>query len=194
VLLSQSHVPPPQQQPDPSTRTYYLSNGVIRVGGRRVATNAANFTKGDVVGVVLDADQGEIVFFRNGVEQGRARGIRGRLFPFVSCDSEADQVSLIGSYSLLMSRVPRQLADMEWDTVNHAGDMELSSNCLTASKTSSSGPSTVRGTIMYSGTGEGWSEREVRYLAAWGTLGPLVVSQQPSPLDPQTCSKTCPGS
>ena len=38
-------------------RTYYLSNGVIRVGGRRVATNAAQFTKGDVVGVVLDADQ-----------------------------------------------------------------------------------------------------------------------------------------
>ena len=38
-------------------RTYYLSNGVIRVGGRRVATNAANFTKGDIVGVVLDADQ-----------------------------------------------------------------------------------------------------------------------------------------
>lgn len=38
-------------------RTYYLSNGVIRVGGRRVATNAAQFTKGDIVGVVLDADQ-----------------------------------------------------------------------------------------------------------------------------------------
>jgi hypothetical protein len=38
-------------------RTYYLSNGVIRVGGRRVATNAANFTKGDTVGCVLDADQ-----------------------------------------------------------------------------------------------------------------------------------------
>lgn len=30
---------------------------------------------------------------RAGVEQGRARGIRGRLFPFVSCDSEGDQVS-----------------------------------------------------------------------------------------------------
>jgi hypothetical protein len=38
-------------------RTYYLSNGVIRVGGRRVATTTANFTKGDIVGVVLDADQ-----------------------------------------------------------------------------------------------------------------------------------------
>ena len=77
-------------------RTYYLSNGVIRVGGRRVATNAANFTKNDIVGVVLDADQGEIVFLRNGIEQGRARGIRGRLYPFVSFDSEGDQVTLLG--------------------------------------------------------------------------------------------------
>jgi hypothetical protein len=77
-------------------RTYYLSNGVIRVGGRRVATNAAAFTKGDIVGVVLDADQGEIVFLRNGIEQGRARGIRGRLYPFVSFDSEQDQITLLG--------------------------------------------------------------------------------------------------
>lgn len=66
------------------------------MGGRRVATNTANFTKGDVVGVVLDADQGEIVFLRNGVEQGRARGIRGRLYPFVSFDSEGDQITLLG--------------------------------------------------------------------------------------------------
>jgi hypothetical protein len=58
--------PPTSAAPAPTTprapqdlrdRTYYLSNGVIRVGGRRVATNTANFTKGDVVGVVLDADQ-----------------------------------------------------------------------------------------------------------------------------------------
>lgn len=59
-------MPLDQDPQDLRDRTYYLSNGVIRVGGRRVATNAANFTKGDVVGVVLDADQGEIVFFRNG--------------------------------------------------------------------------------------------------------------------------------
>lgn len=83
-------------------RTYYLSNGVIRVGGRRVATNAANFTKGDIVGVVLDADQGEIVFLRNGIEQGRARGIRGRLYPFVSFDSEGDQITLLGKCSYCM--------------------------------------------------------------------------------------------
>lgn len=85
------------------------------------------------------------------MEQGRARGIRGRLYPFVSCDSEGDQITLLGSYSLLLNRIPRQLADMEWDTLNHAGDVELSSNCLTCTKTSSNGPSTVRGSILYSG-------------------------------------------
>jgi hypothetical protein len=91
-------MPLDQDPQDLRDRTYYLSNGVIRVGGRRVATNAANFTKGDTVGVVLDADQGEIVFLRNGVEQGRARGIRGRLYPFVSFDSEGDQITLIGEH------------------------------------------------------------------------------------------------
>jgi hypothetical protein len=34
--------------------------------------------QGEVVGIALDADQGEIVFFRTGVEQGRAKGVRGR--------------------------------------------------------------------------------------------------------------------
>jgi hypothetical protein len=187
-------------------RTYYLSNGVIRVGGRRVATNAASFTKGDIVGVVLDADQGEIVFLRNGIEQGRARGIRGRLYPFVSFDSEQDQITLLGehdhvrcpadldsvacihalsstaqhqlfletvlraalllncqvtcslllcagSYTLPLNRTPRTLADMEWDTVGRSTDIELSSNCLTATKTSSIASSTVRGTILYNDLG-----------------------------------------
>ena len=42
---------------------------------------------------------------------------------------------------------------MEWDTLGHGGDVELSSNCLTASKASSSGASTVRGTCLYAGSG-----------------------------------------
>jgi hypothetical protein len=50
-------MPLDQDPQDLRDRTYYLSNGVIRVGGRRVATTTANFTKGDIVGVVLDADQ-----------------------------------------------------------------------------------------------------------------------------------------
>jgi hypothetical protein len=69
------------------------------------------------VGVVLDADQGEIVFLRNGVEQGRARGIRGRLYPFVSFDSEQDQITLIGGR-------PRQAARRGqggWDAQQLAG-------------------------------------------------------------------------
>lgn len=36
------------------------------------------------------------MFLRNGIEQGRARGIRGRLYPFVSMDSELDQITLLG--------------------------------------------------------------------------------------------------
>ncbi|KAF8073005.1 E3 ubiquitin-protein ligase TOM1-like [Scenedesmus sp. PABB004] len=146
-------MPLDQDPQDLRDRTYYLSNGVIRVGGRRVATNAASFTKGDIVGVVLDADQGEIVFLRNGIEQGRARGIRGRLYPFVSFDSEQDQITLLGSYTLPLNRTPRTLADMEWDTVGRSADVELSSNCLTATKTSSAAPSTVRGTILYGDLG-----------------------------------------
>jgi hypothetical protein len=206
ALSSQLHLQPTPLQ-DLRDRTYYLSNGVIRVGGRRVATNAASFTKGDIVGVVLDADQGEIVFLRNGIEQGRARGIRGRLYPFVSFDSEQDQITLLGawlavgvagllaarswqqqlsrawphpthppgahlavvclpvslrgvprmraagSYTLPLNRTPRTLADMEWDTIGRSTDVELSSNCLTATKTSSSGASTVRGTILYDDLG-----------------------------------------
>jgi hypothetical protein len=43
-------MPLDQDPQDLRDRTYYLSNGVIRVGGRRVATNAANFQRGDTVG------------------------------------------------------------------------------------------------------------------------------------------------
>lgn len=58
-----------------------------------------------------------------------------------------------GSYTLPLNRTPRTLADMEWDTVGRSPDIELSSNCLTATKTSSSGASTVRGTILYNDMG-----------------------------------------
>jgi hypothetical protein len=45
-----------------------------------------------------------------------------------------DQVQLLGSYTLDLSRLPAAQADMEWDTFNHSEDVQLSSNCLTASK------------------------------------------------------------
>jgi len=55
--------------------------------------------------------------FGAGVEQGRARGIRGRLYPFISCDSEADQITLLGSYTLLLDRIPRQVCAREQECV-----------------------------------------------------------------------------
>jgi len=58
-----------------------------------------------------------------------------------------------GSYTLPLNRTPRTLADMEWDTLGRATDTELSSNCLTATKTSSAQPSSVRGTILYADRG-----------------------------------------
>lgn len=42
---------------------------------------------------------------------------------------------------------------MEWDTVGRGADIELSSNCLTATKSSSVASSTVRGTILYADLG-----------------------------------------
>lgn len=45
----------------------------------------------------------------------------------------------------------RRPTAQEWDTLHHGDDIELSSNCLTATKTSSNHPSTVHGTILYRG-------------------------------------------
>lgn len=42
--------------------------------------------------------QGEIVYYKNGNEQGRARGLRGRLYPFVGMDSATDSVKLLGGW------------------------------------------------------------------------------------------------
>jgi hypothetical protein len=58
-----------------------------------------------------------------------------------------------GSYTLPLNRTPRALADMEWDTVGRGTDIELSSNCLTATKAASPALSTVRGTILYADRG-----------------------------------------
>ena len=62
-------------------------------------------------------------------------------------------LSPTGSYTLPLNRTPRTLADMEWDTVGRGADIELSSNCLTATKSSSAIASTVRGTILYADRG-----------------------------------------
>jgi hypothetical protein len=79
----------PQDLPD---RTYYLSNGVIRISGSRVEGDAGAFGAGDVVACLLDADRGHLSFYRNGVVMGSRHGLRGRIFPCVWCDDAGDKV------------------------------------------------------------------------------------------------------
>jgi hypothetical protein len=69
---------------------------------------------------------------------------------------------------------------MEWDTLGHATDIDLSSNCLTATKTQSNGPSSVRGTILYTGTGVH------EFHVIMDTLGPdgISVGVAPPGVDP----------
>ena len=49
--------------------------------------------------------QGEIVYLRNNIEQGRARGLRGRLYPYVAMDSPADSVHLLGEAAALAPKL-----------------------------------------------------------------------------------------
>lgn len=72
---------------------------------------------------------------------------------------------------------------MEWDTLGRGGDIELSSNCLTATKTSSIGPSTVRGTILYANKGVH------EFHAIMDSLGPdgVWVGVGPPDMDASKC-------
>jgi len=62
------------------SRTYYLSNGTIRVAGKLVTRCAEPYAEGDLVTVQLDMEQHHISFYKNGVLQGAGDGLPG-LFP-----------------------------------------------------------------------------------------------------------------
>lgn len=58
-------------------RTYYLSNGTIRVSGKLVTRCAEPYAEGDLVKVALDMEGRKIEFFKNGVLQGAGDGLPG---------------------------------------------------------------------------------------------------------------------
>jgi hypothetical protein len=60
------------------SRTYYLSNGTIRVAGKLVTRCAEPYAEGDLVTVQLDMEQHHISFFKNGVLQGAGDGLPGK--------------------------------------------------------------------------------------------------------------------
>lgn len=59
------------------SRTYYLSNGTIRVAGKLVTRCAEPYAEGDLVTVQLDMEQHHISFYKNGVLQGAGDGLPG---------------------------------------------------------------------------------------------------------------------
>jgi hypothetical protein len=58
-------------------RTYYLSNGTIRVAGKLVTRCAEPYAEGDLVTVQLDMDMRTIKFLKNGVQQDMGDGLPG---------------------------------------------------------------------------------------------------------------------
>jgi hypothetical protein len=59
------------------SRTYYLSNGTIRVAGKLVTRCAEPYAEGDLVTVQLDMELHHISFYKNGVLQGAGDGLPG---------------------------------------------------------------------------------------------------------------------
>eukprot|EP00878_Enallax_costatus_P040251 GHUV01046326.1.p1 GENE.GHUV01046326.1~~GHUV01046326.1.p1 ORF type:complete len:119 (-),score=32.68 GHUV01046326.1:136-492(-) len=59
------------------SRTYYLSNGTIRVAGKLVTRCAEPYAEGDLVTVQLDMEQHHISFYKNGTLQGAGDGLPG---------------------------------------------------------------------------------------------------------------------
>jgi SPRY domain len=58
-------------------RTYYLSNGTIRVAGKLVTRCAEPYAEGDLITVQLDLDLKSIAFLKNGVQQGMGGDLPG---------------------------------------------------------------------------------------------------------------------
>jgi hypothetical protein len=59
-------------------RTYYLSNGTIRVGGKLVTRCAEPYAEGDLVSVQLDMEARSVQFLKNGLPQGTGDGLPGQ--------------------------------------------------------------------------------------------------------------------
>jgi len=79
-------------------RTYYLSNGTIRVAGKLVTRCAEPYAEGDLVTVQLDMEARHVAFLKNGVLQGAGDGLPEELWPYVSLDNILDSVTLHSSH------------------------------------------------------------------------------------------------
>lgn len=83
-------------------RTYYLSNGTIRVAGKLVTRCAEPYAEGDVVTVQMDLEQHHISFLKNGVLQGAGDGLPGGYSSAQACLSRRP----VGSFSYCIAPTP----------------------------------------------------------------------------------------
>jgi hypothetical protein len=60
-------------------RTYYLSNGTIRVAGKLITRCAEPYAEGDLISIQLDMDARQISFLKNNMLQGAGDGLPGAL-------------------------------------------------------------------------------------------------------------------
>ena len=58
-------------------RTYYLSNGTIRVAGKLITRCAEPYAEGDLISVQLDMELRHISFLKNNQLQGAGDGLPG---------------------------------------------------------------------------------------------------------------------
>ncbi|GFH08322.1 uncharacterized protein HaLaN_03266, partial [Haematococcus lacustris] len=78
-------------------RTYYLSNGTIRVAGKLMTRCAEPYAEGDLITVQLDMDARQVQFLKNGVQQGSGDGLPEEVWPYISLDNIMDSITLHSS-------------------------------------------------------------------------------------------------
>ncbi len=109
-------------------RTYYLSNGTIRVAGKLVTRCAEPYAEGDLVTVQLDMELKHIAFLKNGVLQGAGDGLPEEVWPYVSLDNIMDSITLHSS-----SMFSDLAHSLRWNTAKASKYTQISADGLVAS-------------------------------------------------------------
>lgn len=68
---------PPRSPQEMKHRTYYLSNGTIRVAGKLITRCAEPYAEGDLISVQLDMELRHVSFLKNNQLQGAGDGLPG---------------------------------------------------------------------------------------------------------------------
>lgn len=79
----------------PDAYGYYGFNGDVINNNLFISYGGASYTSGDVIGVALNMDDGELTFYKNGVSQGTIVGVTGTKVPAVGDASSSDGTDFV---------------------------------------------------------------------------------------------------